>query len=257
MKEINKIIVIIMALCAGNILSAANTPKDSLWNDAVNAYTGGSYDVAIRSFSQLERDGYSSAELFYNIGNAYYNSEDGLAKSILYYHRALRLNPSFEDAKINLEMVKEFTQDRIDVVPEFILITWVKDLRNIMSTNSWAYLSILFFFLMALFILIFRYSGRRIFRKLGFMLAILSLSISIFSFSFSLALNYHLNREDEAIIMASVVSIRSSPNANATSLFNLHEGTKINILEILGTWSKVEIEDGRQGWIEMTKYNVI
>lgn len=246
-----------MSFAAGNAGVSGDVARDSLWRDAVNAYAGGNYAVAERSFLQLEKAGYMSAELMYNLGNVYFKKDGSLARSILYYERALRLDPSYEDARINLEMAKEFTQDRIDEVPEFVLITCCKSVRNVMSTNAWAWLSIICFVLVAVFLLVFRYSSRSWMRKTGFALSLVCLFLSICAFGFSLSLNSHLENDREAVVSVSAVQVHSSPNNSSTSLFNLHEGTKLEIVEELGPWSKVEISDGRQGWIERDKYLVI
>ena len=50
--------------------------------------------------------------------------------------------------------------------------------------------------------------------------------------------------------MSSAVSVKSSPDKNATELFVLHEGTELNVSGEDGTWREVQIADGRTGWIE-------
>lgn len=46
-------------------------------------------------------------------------------------------------------------------------------------------------------------------------------------------------------------SVKSSPTSdNSTDLFRLHEGTKVKVLESMGSWTNISIADGRQGWIK-------
>ena len=54
---------------------------------------------------------------------------------------------------------------------------------------------------------------------------------------------------DKAVVMAAVSSVKSSPEGAATSLFILHEGTKVEIIDELGSWKRVQLSDGRQGWL--------
>ena len=55
---------------------------------------------------------------------------------------------------------------------------------------------------------------------------------------------------DHAIVMRPVTSVKSSPSAEASKdLFILHEGTKVKILDKVGSWSNIELADGRQGWL--------
>ncbi|NLZ50379.1 MAG: SH3 domain-containing protein, partial [Rikenellaceae bacterium] len=57
-------------------------------------------------------------------------------------------------------------------------------------------------------------------------------------------------KADEAIVVSPVVSIKSAPGAeNSKDLFILHEGTKVRLLDSVGSWLNIELSDGRQGWI--------
>jgi SH3-like domain-containing protein len=63
---------------------------------------------------------------------------------------------------------------------------------------------------------------------------------------------------DSAIITRPVVSVKSSPSAEAsTDLFILHEGTKVGVIDDVGTWKNIELADGRQGWIKSSDMEVI
>lgn len=231
--------------------------KDSLWNDAVNAYSGADYQTALRSFQELEKEGYLSAGLYYNIGNAYYKLGNYNAKSILYYERALRMNPSYEDAAHNLELARQYTLDKIDVVPEFVLISWTKSLCNSLSSNSWAYLSLGLFALTAFLLIVFRFGGSLGLRKVAFIFSIITIVFAIICFSFSMSLNNKIDSEDHAIIMVPVSSVKSSPNESGQSLFILHEGTKVEIIDQLGDWNRIELSDGRQGWLQKRDIEII
>ena len=54
---------------------------------------------------------------------------------------------------------------------------------------------------------------------------------------------------DEAIVMASAISVKSSPDRSATDLFVLHEGTKVHILSEVDEWCEISIADGKKGWL--------
>ena len=71
----------------------------------------------------------------------------------------------------------------------------------------------------------------------------------LLSVIFSFGLRSEILGTDGAIVINPVSSVKSSPNASGKSLFIIHEGTKVTILEELGEWNKVELSDGRQGWI--------
>ena len=89
---------------------------DSLWTVGTEAYTAGRFEQARDAWLSLYSAGLSSPELCTNIGNAYYKSDDN-AHAILYYERALKLDPSYGDARHNLKFAQSRNRDRIDVVP--------------------------------------------------------------------------------------------------------------------------------------------
>ena len=236
-------------------LSAQDT--DSLWNQAVKDYTEENYQEALAGFTALEADGYVSGELYYNIGNCYYKLGNCLGQSILYYERALKLDPSYEDAQVNLAIAREYTLDRIDEVPEFILLTWIKAFRDTVSSDAWAWIALALFLVMAVMVLLFRFGGSPALRKTAFALAVAALLMTIISAVFAFNLRSGLESEDEAVVTVPVSSVKSSPGSTDQSLFILHEGTKVAVMDSLGEWFRIELSDGRQGWLEAEDVEII
>ena len=65
-------------------------------------------------------------------------------------------------------------------------------------------------------------------------------------------------KADSAIVMRPVVSVKSSPSAESSQdLFILHEGTKVQMLDQVGSWTNIELADGRQGWIRTSDIEAI
>ena len=223
--------------------------KDSLWHDAVNGYSGGNYEVALRSFEELHTLGYTSPELYYNIANCYYKIGGHLGKAILNYERALLLNPSFEDAQVNLSIAKEYTLDKIDTIPEFVLVTYIKDIMQSGTANFWAILSLLFFAATVLLLLSFRFGSSTGVRKWSFAIALITLLLGLSTFGFAMKLNKLQTGKDQAVVMVPVTSVKHSPSISEQSYFILHEGTKVSVVDELGEWSRIELSDGRNGWI--------
>lgn len=223
--------------------------RDSLWSAGVECYANDDFEGALKCFKELEKGGYVSPELYYNMGNTYFKMSGYIAYAVLYYERALKLDPSYEDAQANLEFVHQFTLDKIEQVPEFVLVTWFKEFRETLSSDGWAYLSLALLVVVALLILFFRFGRGMALRKVSFALAIVVAVCMIFSIIFSFGLRSATSSEDGAIVVNPVSSVKSSPNNSGKSLFIIHEGTKVLIHEELGQWSKVELSDGRQGWI--------
>lgn len=227
-----------------------------LWNEANDAYSMGQYESALEGYRKIEDAGQHSYRLYYNMGNACYKL-GRTGEAILYYERALKLNPAGEDARNNLQIARLQTLDKIEVVPEFILSTWIKDIRNMMSSNAWAYVSVALFAVVAVLMLLFKFAPTTGQRKFSFVLACVVCLLAIFAVLFAANLRANANSMDEAVVMVPVSNVKSAPNSTGNNLFILHEGSKVEILEQAGKWCRIEISDGRQGWIQESDVEVI
>ena len=243
-------VMIMFMLAVPSVMTAQEDSfVDSLWNSANNAYVEGLWEDAISGYDMIAGLGLESAALYCNTGNAYFKSGN-ISKAILNYERALKLDPSYEDARYNLELSNNMIQDRIDPVPDFILKVWAKDLCWLMDSDGWAVAFIIMFALMLAMILLFVLSPSVAGRRTGFFTGIVFLLLAVMSLSFSLWLKNDYMKADKAIVMRPVSSVKSSPSSEASQdLFVLHEGTKVDILDQVGSWSNIELADGRQGWI--------
>lgn len=230
---------------------------DSLWNTANQAYAEGRWADAVAGYEMISGMGLESAALYCNTADAYF--KDGKpAKAILYYERALKLDPSYSDARFNLALLTSTIQDRIDAVPEFVLKTWMRNFSYIMDSNGWAVCFIIFLALTLAMVLMFILSPSVAGRRTGFFVGIVMLLMAALSLTFSAWQKNDAMRADEAVIMRPVTSVKSSPSAEAsTDLFILHEGTKVKLLDEVGSWKNIELADGRQGWIPSADLEVI
>jgi tetratricopeptide (TPR) repeat protein len=252
-----KSLLTLMAIIAVNALYGSEAlDHRELWNSGNEKYMQGEFSTALESYLKIEEMGYNSPKLMYNIGNTYFKlGENG--KAILYFERAVRLDPSDGDAERNLALANEFALDKIESVPEFILTTWLRDIRYIMSSNGWAWLSIVFAALFAFLMLFFRYATTSRMRKISFFGGTAALFLGLTSLLFAWNLKSDFTDHNSAIIMKPVSSIKSSPDNSGKTLFILHEGTKVKVLEQIGGWQRVELSDGRQGWVTSVDMEII
>ncbi len=248
MKHLNKILILIVILSASCVSLYASGANDSTWIKGNDFYSLGEYDQAIEYYNKIEKSGNVSWRLFYNMGNAHYKQND-FAKAILYYERALKLNPKGSDILNNLEIAKLNTLDKIESVPDLIITTFFKNIRDTFSSNMWAYLSLVSLALTGVLLLGFKFARGRKRRKFSFAGACLTLVLAISCMVFSANLRSIAISNDYAIITAPVTNIKSAPNSSGGNLFILHQGTKVEILESLGGWGRIELSDGRQGWM--------
>jgi tetratricopeptide (TPR) repeat protein len=241
-------------------VTRAASPRDaadSLWTAGVEAYAAGLWQDALGSWLAIEESGSESAALYVNIGDAYFKSGE-LARAILYYERALKLDPSDADARHNLEFANGFVQDRIDAVPEFFLKSWLRRVGRILSSNGW---TLLFFLLLAIAVaavLLFLLGPSQGARKAGFYTALPTLLLALACLAFAARQRSDYRNSDEAIITRPVSAVKSSPGSEGgKDLFLLHEGTKVRVTDRVGEWENITLADGRQGWISASDADLI
>ena len=236
---------------------AAESYPDSLWRSGVEAYTAGDYASALKDFEDVRETGLMSKELYYNLGNSYLRSGE-IAQAILWYERACRLDPSDADIRYNLEYARALTQDRIDEVPEMFFQQWRRGVCYLLPSNAWAVIGLVSLALMVACVLLFLLGSTAGRRKLGFFLGIAFLVVALLGWDFAQWQRSEALRQDMAIVMKPVSSVKSSPSADgAKDLFILHEGTRVRILDNVGGFSNIELADGRQGWIPASEIEVI
>ena len=228
-----------------------NNPE-ALWDAAAAAYNAADYLTAIEYYTTILDGGRHSAELYYNLANAYFKREQ-VGEALLNYNRALRLKPADEDIRHNLAFAEQSTKDSIEQIPEFFLSTWMRSVRNLMGGNTWTILSIVMLALALAMALLYLLAQPLTMRKTGFYSMALFGLLFIITTSFAWSARTEATAQRDAIIMSSAASIKSSPDSNSTELFVLHEGTKVRVGEVMDKWAEVRIADGRKGWIEIDR----
>ncbi|CDD17512.1 putative BatD/BatE protein [Alistipes sp. CAG:435] len=257
-KSLRKVVTVVtLLLSLGASMNIQAKDLDSLWTAGVQAYTDGKFSDASAAWTSIEESGQKSAKLYYNLGNAWFK-QGNYPKAILNYERALRLDPSYSDARYNLEFTNNFVQDKIEPVPEFILKSFARKICYLMSSNAWAAIFLVLFaaaLVMGLLFLLGSSVGKR---RVGFYCGIVLLLLSAGALSFSIWQKSDSVKTDTAIVMSPVSSVKSSPSSGSSKdLFVIHEGTKVTILDEVGTWRNISLADGRQGWITSNELEVI
>ena len=215
-------------------------------------YLDGKYEMAVQSYQSIIDSGYASAELYYNLGNAYYKSHD-ITMALVNYERARILKPNDPEINHNLEIAREFVVDRIEVLPEFFLRRAYVDFVKIFDADIWALVSVITFGLALGLFLAYFFLNQLFIRKMSFWTGILFILFSASTFLFALQQNNLVTKHHQAIILTPSVTIKSSPDDDSgTDLFLLHEGTKVTISDELGDWREVILSDGNSGWLKET-----
>jgi len=229
---------------------------ENLFEQANTFYIENEYEQAIQHYDSISKQGYESAELYYNIGNSYYKL-DQLGKAVLYYERALLLSPKDEDIEYNLGLVRMHVVDKLETIPEFFLIRIGKSIQSIFMTDTWSVISIIAFIIGLLTFTIYFFNKNSGIGKSTFIISMLTLIIALMSFNYARKQKNFLTGHKTAIIMTPSVTIKGSPDKSGTSLFVLHEGTKVKIVDKVGEWFEIKLSDGNKGWIKNTELEKI
>jgi tetratricopeptide (TPR) repeat protein len=226
------------------------------FKQGVTFFSSASYKEALQVWTELYNTGYRSSSLNYNIGNAYFKLND-IPDAILFYERAYLLSPADENINYNLQIARTLIVDRFQEIPEIFLVRWYNFIALLLSTNTWAIISLAGFLLCLSFLSLYIYSSRYRNKVFGFWFAIVFFILSATTLAFSLRNKSLVYDSHKAIIFSPLVNGKSSPDTSGTDLFVLHDGTKVTIEDKVGEWFEVRLSDGNKGWIPGNSLNII
>ncbi|MDE6756378.1 MAG: tetratricopeptide repeat protein [Muribaculaceae bacterium] len=234
------------------------TDLDRLADEAYMRGTPQDYIEAIRLYNMaIEKDG-SSAAIYYNLGNAYYRV-DSLAKAIICYERALRLNPTDKDIRANLEFVNGKI---IDAQPTGgISNIIVEKSMQMLSPNGWAVVSIVLFVAVLLLTAGYIFSRNIRLRKVFFFIALILLIVDVICIIITINASSVAGNNNEAIVTATSTQLSTSPSTpldESQKAMLLHEGSKVRVIRELSTpndprvkkWIEVEVAGDNRAWID-------
>ena len=249
----NKPLAVVLLLLLSTLTASAATVNKA---DADSLYAAEHYQQAAHSYEALLKQGVSS-DLYYNLGNCYYRMDD-MTRAVLNYERALLLSPGDRDVRLNLQMARSKTIDKIVPESEMFFVTWYHSLVNLMSVDGWARMALISLVAAIILALAYLFSDRIWLRKLGFFAGLLFLVVFALSNLFAYQQKQALVHRSGAIIIRSAVNVKSTPAQNGTDLFILHEGTKVNITDdSMKDWREIRVADGKEGWLPTKDLEVI
>lgn len=207
------------------------------------------YEQAVVVYEGILKSGQQSAELYFNLGNAYYKLHK-VAPAIYNYEKALLLNPNDTEIETNLKFAQKMAIDAIKVVPKVGFSQMLNETLDVFPYNAWAGLSTAFSILFLLFFIGYYFGSTSVLKRsffVGMMVALLLVLISVLA---AVIEKNNYESERPAIVFAEVTAVKNEPKSNAPVAFELHEGTKVFVLEKQENWSKIQLTDETEGWIE-------
>ena len=247
------LIVLALPIVAGNanIDRANQAYKQELYNEALKLY-----------LQEAEQTGVSS-DLYCNIGDTYYRLKDNV-HAVLFYERALLLDPSNNDARFNLEFVRSKMQLPDDAGDSWFS-NWVDRTVSRLSSNAWAIIAIVTFLLLLAGLAAYMFLDNVLMRKIGFFGGSVMLVATILANLAAFHVYHKATDGAGAIIMPESVTLSTAPRAprdKQEEAFDLQQGTRVEIVDSIsdkanGKWLQVSTAGGHKAWLNAKDVEII
>ena len=246
MKNIT--LTFILFLIVSTTYAVQEQHYDSIYVLGNTAYQNQKYDTALQNYSSILDAGLESADLFYNTANCYYKLNEP-TKAILYYEKALKTDPTNKDIQHNLELSNKLIVDKIESLPKPFFTNWWLTFINTFSVDVLSFLCIGFLSISVILLLVFFRTSSSLLKRISFFITLISIIGSIATYIFAYSQYNYTHKSQNAIVFSKRVNIYSAPNTTSTTLFIVHDGLKVEIIESENNWHKITLPDGSIGWI--------
>ncbi len=234
---------ILAVLIATSVFAQAD-----LLQKANEHYTKEEYKQAIEVYNQILMTNMESPEVYFNLGNAYYKTNQ-FTLAILNYERAKLLDPNDEDIDFNLLVANQKVVDSIQELPGIFVVRWWNALVNSQSTDTWAIISIISFVICLVMVGFYFFARTSDAKRVSFWTGCTLLVLMLFTWSFAARQKSRMVNHSYAIVIQPTVTAKSSPSEKGTNLFVIHEGLKVKITDKIGYWVEIRLADGNKGWL--------
>lgn len=246
-KSSGKTFLLLLAI-AFALFALSQHVSAATMKDAEKAYSKGNYAEAIKNYKEMIKQ-QPSAALYYNLGNAYYRKND-ITQAIIAYERALKLSPSDEDTRYNLQLAQAKTIDRLSSESDVFFMRWLHTAVYSLSIDAWAVASLVLLLCSLVFVMLYLLATSIKKRKLGFFTAVSFFLLFVISFVFAKKQLNDTQNTTKAIIVASIATVKSTPDVKGENAMTLHEGTKVEIVDnSMDGWKGIRLSDKTTGWI--------
>ena len=223
-----------------------------LYNEGNALYRAGKFDAALEKYILAATGGVNDWRLFYNLGNVHFKV-GRTGEAIVWYERALRLNPRDEDVVANLRFLNRIKKDQEPLpnqnpVWNFLTGTFLYPTLNGLTLA----LCVALVGLVALGLWhVWRPETANLHR--GISLGVLGAVVLVCAFWLGTRVHYKEGLR-EAVIVTSRAVAHSGPDERQTAVLVIHEGTKVRIDRTEGTWALVRLASGLGGWMQQNLF---
>lgn len=238
--------LLILGMLLVSVLGVAQ--NEALFEQGKENYKNAKFSEAITHWKKIIDNGEESVELYFNLGNANYKLNN-IGPSIYYYEKALQLQPNDDDIKTNLAFAENARIDVIEPLPKTVFSRWYQTVSGVFTYNGWAIVSIIGVVLFVGLFLLYWFSISETKKRVYFSTSILSIVICIAALVMAFQTYMDFNQDQPAIIFSESTEVKSEPNMGSETAFELHEGTKVQIIGSDQNWVRIALADGKDGWM--------
>lgn len=250
-RNIIAIFATLLLFCS--VCGAATT--ESHYQKGCDLYSKNEFRAAAQEFEHAAQN-IRSADIYYNLGNCHYRLND-YPRARLAYERAVKIDPSNQDAKYNLKITVAKIKTTGAQSQSFIS-SWANDFVHSRSISQWAVYAVVLFALMLACVLLYRFGNALWLRKGAFFSAGICLFLMIVALVCAGVQTSNGNMPSEAIVIQQS-DVMQSPSDNSKALQHILPGAKIKLIR--GTsikgWQQISLGEGQKGWIATKDIGVI
>jgi len=233
------------------LLSVASAQEDAfqqLFKEGNDSYADSSWSDAISKYNSILTKGFHHSNLYYNLGNAFYQSKM-FGHAIWAYEKGLQVDPDDNDLNYNLIFVKRET-GIVELPKPVFLIRFYNSVKSSLQPHQWLLISSMAFLISGL-LFTFSYLGSVGMARIMKAPFVVMIVVIILSGLIYLDVQQDVSSMKSGIIVTHVsVGAKSAPDEGAKTLLQLPEGTKVNITGEQIDWREVESIDGSKGWVK-------
>jgi tetratricopeptide (TPR) repeat protein len=235
------VLVLLCAFCLAApslVFAAATNSFSTAFDDANKLFDQGKYPEAVSAFETLARSGQVSAAVFFNLGNALYKSGQ-IGRAIAAYRTAHQIAPRDPDVNANLQFARNQAQ-----LPTLLPSRWQRWLGKL-TLNEWTLASAaaLWAWLLLMAVGQLRTDLKPVLRAVT-----RSAGVATVAFCALLGAAWQSRSIERAVVVTRNAAVRQGPLGDSQTLFTLHDGAEVRILDRKNEWMQVQVGPRQVGW---------
>jgi len=219
---------------------------DSLFSSGNDSYNKNQFDVSVDAYENILSQGFYSADLYYNLGNAYYRLED-FANARWSYEMGINIDPRNKDMIHNLMLTKKKIPNTIEP-PDSQILDLINNFLTNFTYSDFVLFSSIMLLLYSICFIIYRLMPSKPIAISYYVFIVLFFIGTSFS-----AIKFLWERNNNfGIILNDETKLYSAPFLNENIKISIFfSGNKVKIEQTTDKWIEISSMDGRKGWIRL------